>query len=575
MTEKEKDVSELVSKLTQFKIGKVTPKEGTEKREDRTIAPSNVSRKLYECENECGFESPLRHVVEKHEMHSCGKRKSLCGDAMKTPESKVKLESPQEMMVPASFANAATEESNHVIHGDSNVTVRKDESKEINEWDPRLTLIVYPKECLGHDTGDAHQEHSRRLRILCDKSSGVLRSDEYKSALQWMENSGPVLLSDILRVHDHAYVEHLTNSCRKAKCRVAGNPETLTKFDPDTVLSPGSLEAAMMAAGAVVTAVDAVAMGACRNVFCAVRPPGHHSGPRGAVAAPNFHQKPDMCSCGFCLFNNVAIGAAYARNRYGRESRFERNRRIPVLRRIAIVDFDVHHGNGTEQIIREMRPHEYALPLPPSWPPMKRKSCKPWLNEQDAEEVWFGSVHLVREGFYPCSGPDSLDSPSSDACSGDDNIVNVALPTVGPECIRQRSRLTPSKRVKFQHEASRIFRDRISTRMLPKLQKFNPDIIFISAGFDAHHTDFYHFLTTDDYRWITEKLCEVAKECCDGRVVSVLEGGYQTEASLVPKIRRCRGRKERTPPKEAPKPPIAPLAECVAAHVSAMAKVLK
>jgi len=423
------------------------------------------------------------------------------------------------------------------------------------------TMIVYSSKCMLHRTGEHHQEHPDRLKVLCDQSTGgVLRS---LKGLKWIENPEPAKLSDVLRVHDPMYVQHLQNSCTQKK---HGH-----KFDADTVLSgKDSFDAALLAAGSLITAVDAVANGACKKVFCAIRPPGHHAGPRGAVTAPSFGTKPDMCSCGFCLFNNVAIGAAYARHVYGRTNRFEKGRRdTPVLRRVAIVDFDVHHGNGTEQILLEMKPHEYDLPLPPSWPPMRGKSCRCWLDEKDSEEVWFGSVHLYADNFYPLSGKESTKK----------NIVNVCLSPCGPADQRLRHRLSATKIQKCKEQASKEFRERISSQLIPRLREFRPDIVFISAGFDAHHNDFYHFLTTDDYRWITTELCNVANEFSEGRLISALEGGYQTkprEDLSKKKKKRRHGTRNRTKRDETKEEEhehvvvLSPLAECVEVHVKAM-----
>lgn len=471
-------------------------------------------------------------------------------------------------------------------HSSSRLSSEKDVKEEtrvtrklilrIPRW---KTMVVYPSACSRHRTGECHQEHPSRLSVLCDPEGGVLRSMSYEKNVEWIERCDPVSASDVLRVHDHKYFAHLCASCESGDVA-----KELKKFDPDTVLSgKDTLRAAMKAAGAVITAVDAVAHHRCRNCFVAVRPPGHHAGPRGAVPASNFHQRPEMCSCGFCLLNNVAIGAAYARAQYGRTNRFEVDRETAVLRRVAILDFDVHHGNGTEQIVREMQPHKYRLPLPPSWAPQHDESHRPWLNEKDAEEVWFGSVHLHRDGFYPCSGPDN----TSETFTSTPNIVNVGLPMVGPEDQVLRKRLTASKRRKLQDQASRLFRERMSQKMLPRLKAFRPDIIFVSAGFDAHHSDFYYFLKTEDYAWVTEKICEIAKDCCDGRVISVLEGGYQTKP-VVPKSkrssRRRTGNKENAPspassvssvetsPESTTTKPLAPLAACVHAHVSSLVK---
>jgi acetoin utilization deacetylase AcuC-like enzyme len=215
-------------------------------------------------------------------------------------------------------------------------------------------------------------------------------------------------------------------------------------LDPDTIISPGSGEAALRAAGALVAAVDAVVAGEARNAFCAVRPPGHHAEAARAM--------------GFCLFNNVAVGAEQARKVHG-------------MARVAVVDFDVHHGNGTQHMF-----------------------------EEDAD-LFYASTH--QSPLYPGTG----DAEET----GVGNIVNVPL--------------TPMS-------GSREFRSAMSGIVLPALARFRPDLVMISAGFDAHADDplaSLRFLEAD-YEWATRQLMAVADEFCGGRVVSTLEGGYDLEA---------------------------------------------
>ncbi|HAA92285.1 MAG TPA: acetoin utilization protein, partial [Rhodospirillaceae bacterium] len=216
-------------------------------------------------------------------------------------------------------------------------------------------------------------------------------------------------------------------------------------LDGDTHVSPGSGEAALRAAGAVCAAVDAVIEGDAKNAFCAVRPPGHHAEPAIAM--------------GFCLFNNVAVGAEQARVEHG-------------LKRAAAIDFDVHHGNGTQAMF--------------------------W-NEAD---LFYGSTHQFP--LYPGTGKES-------DIGVDGNIVNAPLPP---------------------YAGSEEFHTAMETTILPALRAFAPEILFISAGFDAHADDPLAMLnlTEDDFRWATTELCKVADEFCGGRVVSTLEGGYNLEA---------------------------------------------
>jgi acetoin utilization deacetylase AcuC-like enzyme len=213
-------------------------------------------------------------------------------------------------------------------------------------------------------------------------------------------------------------------------------------LDPDTSMNARSLSAALRAAGAVVKATDLVMAGEAKRAFCAVRPPGHHA----------TRDRP----MGFCLFNNVAVGAAHALEAHG-------------LDRVAVLDFDVHHGNGTE-------------------------------------DAFHGDPRVMlcstfQHPYYPYCGADS----------GNDHIVNVPLAAMTD---------------------GRGFRAAVERAWLPALERFAPQLVFVSAGFDAHREDplAYLNLEDEDYRWITGKLVEVADRHAQGRVVSTLEGGYNTQA---------------------------------------------
>jgi acetoin utilization deacetylase AcuC-like enzyme len=242
-------------------------------------------------------------------------------------------------------------------------------------------------------------------------------------------------LAAIARVHPSAFVERLL---------AAVPSRDYAALDADTVLSPGSGEAALHAAGAVVAAVDAVIAGEAKNAFCAVRPPGHHAEPLHAM--------------GFCLFNNVAIGALHAREVHG-------------LTRIAVVDFDVHHGNGTQA----------AFEADPN--------------------LLYASTHQMP--LYPGTGGASE--------RGVGNIINVPLAPMS---------------------GSREFRHAFTTHILPALERFRPELILVSAGFDAHRSDplAQLMLVEADFGWVTERLLEVAAQHAHGRLVSTLEGGYDLAA---------------------------------------------
>jgi acetoin utilization deacetylase AcuC-like enzyme len=291
------------------------------------------------------------------------------------------------------------------------------------------TLYYSHADFLSHETGVGHPECSDRLRSI----GKALAAPEFSRLLR----QSPPLCSDqqIRLVHPQSYIDAILEAI----------PEQGEHYlDNDTVLSPGSMTAAFRAVGAACDAVDKVLTGAADNAFCAVRPPGHHAEPSRAM--------------GFCLFNNVAIAANYARQHY-------------QLERIAIVDFDVHHGNGTQTVF-------YNQP-----------------------NVLYASSHEMPN--YPGTG-----RPSE---TGVGNIINVPLAA---------------------GDSSVEFREKYNNIILPAVKSFKPDLILISAGFDAHRDDPLSSigLVEDDFKWITEELLCIAANYCQGRVISVLEGGYNIEA---------------------------------------------
>jgi acetoin utilization deacetylase AcuC-like enzyme len=297
------------------------------------------------------------------------------------------------------------------------------------------TGIAYNDTFLGHDTGPGHPERPARLSALVSR----LKADGTWKELQHLIID-PAPEEAILRVHSREHLEHVKSACR------AASPTMLE--DGDTVASPGSLDAALLASGAVTAAVDAVAGGILGNAFCAVRPPGHHAESGRPM--------------GFCLFNNAAVGARYALERYG-------------LGRVAIVDWDVHHGNGTQEIF-------YRDP-----------------------SVFYLSLHQYP--FYPGTGA----REERGAGDGYEYTLNVPLPAGSGH-----------------DEYIEAFRRDI----LPAIDAYRPGMIFISAGFDAHRLDplAQMTLTEGSYAEMTRMLMDAAGACCDGRIVSVLEGGYHLDA---------------------------------------------
>jgi acetoin utilization deacetylase AcuC-like enzyme len=276
--------------------------------------------------------------------------------------------------------------------------------------------------------GEGHPESPDRLRSVLN----ALQAAGLAQRLELLE--APVAEREQLeRVHTAALVDFVIQSA----------PDRgYAYLDPDTSMNPKSLSAALHAAGAVVRATDLVMEGKVANAFCAVRPPGHHA----TRARP----------MGFCMFNNVAVGAAHALEAHG-------------LQRVAVLDFDVHHGNGTEDAFH------------------------------DDPRVMLCST--FQHPYYPYSGADS----------GNDHIINVPLAAMTD---------------------GRGFREAVEQVWQPALEDFSPQLVFVSAGFDAHRDDplAYLKLADEDYRWVTEWLLGIARDHAHGRVVSTLEGGYNVEA---------------------------------------------
>lgn len=290
-----------------------------------------------------------------------------------------------------------------------------------------IALITHP-ECLLHDTGSGHPECPDRLRVITDELalSSLVPSLQYEIAPQ-------ATLEQLLRVHDEAYINTLIQMVPS---------QGLTRIDPDTVMSPHTLSAAFHAAGAVVRGVDLVLSNQQINAaFCNVRPPGHHAERAQAM--------------GFCFFNNIAVGVAHALEHHH-------------LKRVAIVDFDVHRGNGTEDMF------------------------------QNNKKVLICSMY--EQFLYP----------AHEIQVNAKNIIYIPLDA---------------------GSTGREFRAELSLHALEKINEFRPEIIFISAGFDGHVCDNISSLnlTEADYLWISRQIKRIADIHCPGRIVSTLEGGYALE----------------------------------------------
>jgi acetoin utilization deacetylase AcuC-like enzyme len=304
------------------------------------------------------------------------------------------------------------------------------------------TALVTHADCLLHDTGPDHPECADRLRVVLAALEG--------EAFHYLDRHEAPLANreQLARVHDAGYIEAVLAAIPK---------QGHSRLDPDTVVSPGSGTAALRAAGAGCLAVDLVLTGRAYNAFCAVRPPGHHAERAEAM--------------GFCLFNTVAVAAEHARAAHG-------------LQRVAVVDFDVHHGNGTQSMFWNEAGLLYAS-----------------THEADA---------------YPFSG-----LAQEHGAFG--TIINAPLP---------------------RNADGAAFADAFESIILPALDAFAPQLVIVSAGFDAHLRDpLAHLrLTAADFVWATQQLMQVAARHCQGRLVSCLEGGYDLPA----------------------------LAQCAAAHVRAL-----
>ena len=292
-------------------------------------------------------------------------------------------------------------------------------------------------DCRKHEMGPGHPEGPERLDAIEDRLliSGVGDALQRREAPQ-------AAIGDIELAHDRMLVAAIRGLCDQlADDILAGGPPHV-QLDPDTSLNVHTWNAALRAAGAVIAATDSVLAGEMENAFCAVRPPGHHAERNKAM--------------GFCFFNNIAIAAKYALERHG-------------LKRVAIVDFDVHHGNGTEDIIK------------------------------GDDRILM--VSFFQHPLFPFSGADTQ-AP---------NMVNLPVPA---------------------YTKGIDVRELIEMMWIPRLEAFKPEMIFISAGFDAHREDDMGqmSLNEQDYAWITERIRNVAKRHCKGRIVSALEGGYSHSA---------------------------------------------
>ena len=287
------------------------------------------------------------------------------------------------------------------------------------------TAYISHQNCHEHDTGQGHPECASRLSAIEDKLLISGLSDFLRNI-----DAPEVTADQLLRVHSAGHLANMETMMPQ---------QGYVRLDPDTIVSSHTMQAAKRAAGAVVSAVDHIMRGEIDNAFCAVRPPGHHAESDRAL--------------GFCIFNNLAVGAAHALDVYD-------------LEKIAILDFDVHQGNGTEDIF------------------------------VGNDKVLYCSI--FQHPFFPYTRPPQ----------NSDRVISIPLDATAK---------------------SEEFRAAITDHWLPALERFGPEMIFVSAGFDAHRDDdmSYVSLTDADFRWVTEEIVRIARMSASGRIISVLEGGYE------------------------------------------------
>ena len=439
------------------------------------------------------------------------------------------------------------------------------------------TAIVFNRNCIEHiklpDEPVKHlmariqiSENSDRLACLIDKENGIILNDQVfhfdednldkdirnNDNLQhsgcenivFKESERKSCLNDILKCHDFNYIQRLKEYCTNINLKNSNlnntkkkeyspkkekginfnsnnvditNPlykNLLTnnislnykKLDFDTFVNEYSFENIFNTTGCVLDAIDLVMTGVVKNSFALIRPPGHHAGYLGKV------ENKDSTSTGFCIVNNVAIGAAYAKNKY-------RN----IIKKIAIFDFDIHHGNGTEEIIQMLNYKTFTKSF--NYDDIYSFNTEytqqiNWLDADDPKNILFISTHIYDEDnpnlFFPYSGGiETNTNKENNLYPG--GIYNIPF--------------------KYKKNLSFEYRNILRTKVIPRLYKFKPDIIFLSAGFDGHENENInqHFMLLNefDYAFITQQIQFVANKFCDGKMVSILEGGYNISTGII------------------------------------------
>ena len=439
-----------------------------------------------------------------------------------------------------------------------------------------FTGILFNRNCIEHiklpDEPVKHLmtrlqifENSDRLSCLIDRENGVILNDQvfhFKEAnlgkniknnsnlkhsgcenFLFFESDRKSSLNDILKCHDLKYIQKIKEICRNMNLKNGtfndkkreyspnkekGLKNNLTNFDinnplyktlinfnislnykkldSDTYISEYSFENIFNTTGCVLDAIDLVMNNTIKNSLVLIRPPGHHAGFSGQV------ENSDLTSTGFCLVNNVAVGAAYAKNKY-------RN----IIKKIAIFDFDIHHGNGTEEIIQMLNYKHFKKSF------AYNEECSfvtdytqqiNWQDYDDAKNILFISTHIYDgdnpNSFYPYSGGIEINTKIKDLLYPG-GIYNIPF--------------------KLKRNLSYEYKNILRKNIIPRLCKFKPDIIFLSAGFDGHENEIINqhnmFLNEFDYAFITQQIQFVANKFCNGKLISILEGGYNISTGII------------------------------------------
>ena len=423
----------------------------------------------------------------------------------------------------------------------------------------KRTAIIYNKNCINHiklpDEDPIKHiqkrkkifENSDRLSCLIGENDGIIRNDKFFNKYIIVQTERKSCLNDILKCHDIKFIKALKyksdNIMRKKKkvkkkeekkqdeniqfwdnidislieknyflLNKRNNSDELVdlynyeRIDYDTFINQYSYENIFNTTGCVFQAIDMVMEEKVTNAFALIRPPGHHSGYFGPV------ENGYNTSMGYCVVNNIAIGAAYTKYKYS-----------DIIKKIAIVDIDIHHGNGTEEIIEMLNYKSFSKPFryeKVCGVKITEKQNINWLDFDDAKNVLFISTHIFDknqpEKFYPYSGSEEKNTPKdSDIYPG--GIYNIPF--------------------EFKENYPYEYRNILRSRIIPRLYKFKPDIIFISAGFDGHKLEIINenkmSLQENDFGYIALQLQSVANKFCKGRMISVLEGGYNVSTGLI------------------------------------------